>query len=294
MLVAIERIVNDLSLPESQHSGENDEAAIRAPVALCGRVVNAIIWEEDQWNLIRGREAGAAILGVGSFVRLRNVNSAALPSVPGGHGLSVHAKSSLTPLPFDAYEVRALLQDHDARVRRGDPTNPTSAILPASSGGGSAGRAGAVREVLRNHGLSVIQDCHDKAPPATFKLQFEVSNTIPACDVSSAAALEGLCATKKDGAASFRFALRIKDASSEMDVLCLGKAAEKMIGVAARDVAEKDAEKCEVALGALKEMMLPGSVCEGNVRSTVGKDGKQYFLLESMLCIPPDDDEVFT
>lgn len=44
-------------------------AAIAAPISLCGRVINAIVWEETMWNLI----ATKRIVDVGSFLRLRNV-----------------------------------------------------------------------------------------------------------------------------------------------------------------------------------------------------------------------------
>ena len=49
---------------------------IEAPISLTGRVINATIWEEELWQLIKKEN----IIDVGSFVRVRNTNSAKLPS----------------------------------------------------------------------------------------------------------------------------------------------------------------------------------------------------------------------
>ena len=199
-------------------------------------------------------------------------------------GLSVHAKSSLTPLPFDAYEVKRLLIGHDSRVKSGAQPNPTSAILPASS-------EEVVPEVaaqqMRNSGLSTIEDCLRTAPPASLTLQFEVSRTIPECNPTSIDAMKVLC-TRKNGC-SFRFAMRVKDSKKEMDILCLGQVAEQVLGVSAQDIHDERQDKCHEAMNNLRELMSPGSVCEGRARSIIGKDGKLYFILKSMFCITAED-----
>lgn len=188
-------------------------------------------------------------------------------------------------MPYDAYEIKKLLREHSARVLRGDATNSTSAILPANT---IKPNVDIVQE-MKNHGLSMIEECLQTPTPQTFTLQFEVSHTYPACSPTSIGAIKTLCTKKKDGSSSFRFALHIKDASSEMDVLCLGKVAEKLLGITVREVISGGtAEKCQRALNFLEEIMLPGSICEGTVRSIVGKDGKLYFYLMSMLCIPAE------
>lgn len=279
----------------------NEELTIQAPLALCGRVINAMIWEENLWTLIHREN----IIHIGSFIRLRNINNAKLPTrtnceyliencFPGdvfvselnelfdcmlNTGFSVHSKSSLTPLPFDAYEVKGLLKDHGSRIQRGVPPNPASAILPRSRS-----TPDIVAQELRNNGLSMIKDCLQKPPPASFTTQFEVSNTIPACNLNSIDAIKVLCTKKRDGTASFRFALHIKDASAEMDVICIGKVAEDLLGIKPQDIIERS-EKCEAANKTLKELMASGSTCEGKIRSVVGKDGKLWFILKSMFCI---------
>jgi hypothetical protein len=67
VLLEIERIIGNLF---------NSGSCMSAPLTLCGRVVNAILWEEDLWNLI----AKESILCIGTFVRLRNVNNTKMQS----------------------------------------------------------------------------------------------------------------------------------------------------------------------------------------------------------------------
>jgi hypothetical protein len=189
-------------------------------------------------------------------------------------GLSVHAKSSMTPLPFDAYEVKRLLKRHHSCMRRGFPLNPTSAILP-------------VRELVRNNGLSKIAECLQRPSPASYTVQFEVAHTIPVCNPRSNEAIKQLCRKKKDGTSSFQFALHVKDLSAEIDIICRGKVADDILGVTAQDITERP-DKCNEAMNALKELMSPGSICEGKIQSIVAKDGKIYFVLKSMFCIAVD------
>jgi hypothetical protein len=40
---------------------------LQAPVSLCGRVVNAFVWEVENWELVHSS------VRVGNFIRLRNV-----------------------------------------------------------------------------------------------------------------------------------------------------------------------------------------------------------------------------
>ena len=142
------------------------------------------------------------------------------------------------------------------------------------------------QETRTNAGLSTLKECFSKPAPSAFTVQFEVSHMLPACNPTSIDAMKVLYAKKKDGAASFRFAFHIRDASSELDVLCLGRVAEQLLGgITTQDVAGEAPDKCQVALGILKELVSPGSVCEGKIQSILGKDGKLYFILKSMFCI---------
>ena len=206
-------------------------------------------------------------------------------------GISVHVKSYLVPLPFDTFEVKALLKSHDSLVRRRVPYNSSSAILPARSSNQARSnsmqnpaRLGVVQETIKNNGgYSTIKDCLQKPPPGTFEcVHFEVSNLISRASNTrdlTTDSLHALCIKDK----GFRFAFHIKDQSSEMDVICHGEAAENLLGIKVQDVIDKS-NKCEEALATLKEI-LSGTICEGKISSKAGKDGKLYFILKSMFPI---------
>jgi hypothetical protein len=68
VLVEIEKILACTSLTSGH--------AIEAPISLCGRVINAVIWEEELWTLIDKEK----IVHVGSFIRLRNISNSKLPT----------------------------------------------------------------------------------------------------------------------------------------------------------------------------------------------------------------------
>lgn len=175
--------------------------------------------------------------------------------------------------------MKELLKKHGDRLRRGVPPNPTSAILPVTHN-----RPSHSQEMRKSAGIHSIRECLQSAP-STFTVQFEISHTIPECNLSSTEEIKALYKRKKDGTSSFRFALHLKDSSSEVDVLCLGKVAEQLLGITTQDAIDENPDKCQHALEMLRELMSPGSVCEGKIRSTQAKDGKLYFILKSLFCI---------
>jgi hypothetical protein len=141
--------------------------AMKLPKALCGRVANAVIWEDAHWSLINEHAP------IGTFLRLRNVavrrwhqnqfrckshpilllsrSVLAIVQMGSCHGaykaarlsrvapsssflptisaLFVHPQSWVTVLPETNYEVRSLVVAHNSRVLRGE-YNPTSGLLP--------------------------------------------------------------------------------------------------------------------------------------------------------------------
>jgi Telomeric single stranded DNA binding POT1/CDC13 len=97
---------------------------LQPPKALSGRVANVAIWEKQHWDLIN-----EGIVSVGSFIRLRNVQDSLFKDKM-FRCLHVHEKSSFTPLPNLTYEVLHLLEEHNNRLLRKEPTNPDSGILP--------------------------------------------------------------------------------------------------------------------------------------------------------------------
>jgi len=279
VLIEIAKIIKE----KSPHDFPDICDGMEAPLALCGRVMNVKIWEEPLWNLIEGEN----FIHVGSFVRLRNIKC---KKEDFGICLSVDSKSSITPLPFDAYEVKCMLRDHQTRIDQGVPTNLVSGILPKRvHGSHQAQNIDRFREdsnetksdssKKRLH--SKLGECLVKPAPASFHIQFKVLHTIPKCKLSSAEDLKELCFRNKDGSLSFRFALHVTDSSTELDILCFGAVARKILRITEDDVVTSSS-KCEEALATLKSIVTSESSTNGTIRSTLGKDNKIYFVLRSL------------
>ena len=171
-----------------------------------------------------------------------------------------------------------MLIDHDARIQRGAILNPSSGILPGKS----------VPTATTNSTNSDYQlsELIRKSVPFTFTAQFYISRTYPTFNPSSKNAMENLCVENRAGKKVFRFSLHIFDDSTELDVLCLGPRAEKLIGVKAVDIASPDVRK--KATETLNDLMTPGYLFEGEIQSVLGTDDKVYYILKTMNCVQAD------
>lgn len=194
-------------------------------------------------------------------------------------GLSVHSRSSLTPLPFDVYETQQMLKDHDTRIQRGAILNPSSGILPGKSK--PAKNETGTNSEHQHHPM--LNELIQKTAPSTFTAQFYISRTYPAFNPSSSNAMQQLCVNDRAGNKVFRFSFHIFDDSTELDVLCLGPRAEKLIGVKAQDISYPDMKK--KAIETLNDLMTPGNLFEGQIQSVLGTDGKVYYILNTMICL---------
>mmetsp|Transcript_24030 Transcript_24030/g.47960 ORF Transcript_24030/g.47960 Transcript_24030/m.47960 type:complete len:186 (-) Transcript_24030:71-628(-) len=183
-----------------------------------------------------------------------------------------------------------MLRDHQTRIDQGVPTNLVSGILPKRvHGSHQAQNIDRFREdsnetksdssKKRLH--SKLGECLVKPAPASFHIQFKVLHTIPKCKLSSAEDLKELCFRNKDGSLSFRFALHVTDSSTELDILCFGAVARKILRITEDDVVTSSS-KCEEALATLKSIVTSESSTNGTIRSTLGKDNKIYFVLRSL------------
>ena len=62
----VARLVNEIN--DKSKGNSDDEPSIEIPCSLCGRVINAAIWEKELWEFCQQN------LNVGSFIMLRNVD----------------------------------------------------------------------------------------------------------------------------------------------------------------------------------------------------------------------------
>lgn len=86
----------DFPLSDAANIGANEfaQCQLEPPKSLCGRVVNAAIWEEHHWQFVSRSLSkitcseevvceGEHVVRVGSYVRLRNINDGLLRDPPG-------------------------------------------------------------------------------------------------------------------------------------------------------------------------------------------------------------------
>jgi hypothetical protein len=238
-LVEIAKIIKRLRLIR-----QNDN--LIPPKQVTGRVANVAIWEKRQWEFING------FISVGTFIRLRNVTDSKMSLVP-GHDfrcLHVSVKSSLTPLPNLTYEVVHLLEEHNNRLLRREPTNPDSGILPldTESNFDSAQashhddqlHASGDKQSSQQRKNSAQQACGTNSTrtsssptkcarledllagpvPLTFEGPIRITALYPPLSVLSSDGMERVCPLKDDGSRNYEFGLRIEaESSAVLDVV---------------------------------------------------------------------------
>lgn len=189
-----------------------------------------------------------------------------------------HQKTSIIPIPDQTFEIRSLLQAHNARILRKDPPNPSSGILPLSAPAAeeaeAAGDTGATDAgVPANEStasaavaepqvpqpslqatstspeelfsLAEVIGGPDETEPATFKSRFTVYGTIPEVDVDSGDGFKDLCVpadpdNETSEELAYEFSLSIRDDSAEINVIVLNDVAETFfMSVTASDVCKK-------------------------------------------------------
>jgi hypothetical protein len=252
-----------------------DNADLQPPKELSGRVANVAIWESPQWEFINH------VVQVGSFIRLRNVRDDKMPDSE-ARGLHVSKNSSLTPLPALTYEVVHLLEEHNNRLLRQEPTNEASGVLPLNYHVGEASRGSMVCVVTN------IQDAISGPLNVTFEVQIQVTKIIPSLLVLESRGLEQICPLNiVTNQRFFEFGLGVQDNfSNSMDVIVsedLGFAVasasvgQTVFGMTA-EAAIRDKNK---ALFNLQKLWNEKRSFKANIQA-VAYNGQKYFLLKEL------------
>lgn len=70
-------------------------------------------------------------------------------------------------------------------------------------------------------------------------------------------------------------------------MLCLGAVAQKIIKARAQEIIASQNVRMK-SIESLNELMTPGNIFEGEIRSMLGRDMKVYYILKSLVCIQAD------
>ena len=281
--------------------------ALSEVVSVCGRVVNLAVWESPHWDFSKRN------FNVGDFIRLRNVGKGTLntgltcrfadvcccmpfsfvrsfshvPCVISG--LMAKAKSCLVPLPVETLEVRHLLIDHQFRMQRNDPSNPSSGLLPISLPRTALSLAVDRQPMEANIVALGVGDAahgHEEAPmanaldylaacesgPGQYLCRFSITAILPECSYE----IVRLCSVRK-GNPSFRFAVNLKDLTDELVAVVVGSVGDALFGMSAFEACQ---ESWEEGKRLLTHICQPGAFWTGVVETRV-IDGESYFFLKS-------------
>ena len=301
--------VSSISSIISSFSGEGNsiEASLEPPKSLCGRVVNAVIWEPTMWNLLREPGLG---LAVGNFVRFRNINDGRLSS--GLRCLMINQYSQVSRLPIQTYEIKSLLLAHGKRIcsSTNPPYNPSSGVLPLSAtaqkppetlevnvatapGGDVLGKEyGTNSEIFS---LAEVLGGPEESESASFLARFSVFGTYPEVNVDEADWLPSLCVLNEEGGPNagetvYQFVLRLRDDSAEMDAFVMNNVAESLISVSAAEVCQRSrgggkVQGYDTAVNNFKKILEKGMMWEGEIRSFMIA-GEKFFSLQSVRAVP--------
>jgi len=232
-------------------NGREEVGRLHPPKALCGKVANAVIWEESYWEMIQ------RYISIGSFIRLRNVEVREWKYI-GVVSVMVTDRSWLTPIPEDSFEIGSLLREHHKRVQRNE-YNPDSGILPISVAENSD-RANRV-------GKGIVSFASN--PESTsFVGLVHLGNTHPKYDWD----LKKFCVRSHDGSTfAYQFGITLCDNSGMVDVVVGNLPGETIIGMPA-----------SVAVGTTKRKRKPIFDPETTWMAKVLKlshEGSVYFTL---------------
>mmetsp|Transcript_5551 Transcript_5551/g.7900 ORF Transcript_5551/g.7900 Transcript_5551/m.7900 type:complete len:221 (+) Transcript_5551:835-1497(+) len=212
-----------------------------------------------------------------------------------------HNRSSLTPLPDKTFEIRALLKEHQMRIRKKEPINKRSGLLPLQLEGqatdGSNGMSGMVTSSpVRNpkfnttsrvskRGKNSLAHCIAESAGQAFSVQFRINNTEPPV-TDSEVGLRKLCVQSKGDGNSvvtekFQFALHISDDTAEFAVIVGNEVGECLLGMTAKEASNSS----DVATEMLDDIIRRDAKWSGTVRSVLFR-GFKYFTLESVSSFP--------
>ena len=232
----------------------------------------------------------------------------------------VHQNSSLTLLPEQTHEVKALLKDHNARILRKDARNPESGILRV---GGHEEDA----EAARKPGDGTGESAHDalfapaaeeeqvpekvneteeellplaelvnpsEVEPATYRSRFVIYGTEPQVNTETGDGLKELCVDNDNITDEspekklYQFVLKLRDETNEIDAFVVNDVAESFMSIRASALFKGSSRgrrrhpEFYQGLKDLQALLKEGTMWEGTI-CTMIIGGEKFFALKSLV-----------
>lgn len=245
-----------------------------APKCLCGRVANVIIWEAQHWALIQ-RVRSSSSLDMGTFVRFRNavIKAETVPT------LHVNVNTTITPIPVSTFEIKALLLRHFKRTLLNHPFNPRCALLPLPLSERIRGTIPSIESKrFPKDGCSRLIDCILAPPLTPIKVTFHI---LGAKQDLKTKCLQDICITNGK-LVKYQFVFHVCDSHLDMFLIVPEVVAQKMLGVSASDLIEKDKSDIfsKMAYSKLCRLVNSRQIIEGTVMSIIINRSKFFMLTE--------------
>lgn len=192
----------------------------------------------------------------------------------------VSAKSALTPLPNDTYEIKEMLKAHQQRIARNEPFNPQSGVLPLDEEVTTHGPQEPVQVAMevdetQEEAFATIARCISEAAPSSFKVKVHITGTIPSAEAGTNG-LRHLCHANK-----YKFAVNVNDETAAIDALVPDEVGEDLFGLNAAAACELSTSD---AAALIQDVTSDDNVWIGEVRSFV-LNGSRYFILDSVVAV---------
>ena len=204
------------------------------------------------------------------------------------------AKSGLTQLPSNTFEIKELLKEHQQRVLRNDPFNPQSGVLPLDGQTDPVAAAAALAQDpmdIDNPPLDVMQDdtpfadaafsiarCISEAAPSSFEVKFRITRTISSESSNELQqGLRHLCTTgPSENEFLYQFAVEISDETGEISAVVPNEIGEIMFNMTASCAWEIPTSEAVAIMRDITHAWWKGGI------QSVEMDGSRYFILCSL------------
>jgi len=234
-ILAVSAIVKQMNIGHGNYRrlhGQNKTSYdnIEAPVRLCGRVVNAVVWELEHWNLLRSNKSNFRI---GKFFTLKNFSFHA-------ESLNINANTYMTPIPNTSFEVKQIIEKHHVRLCRGHPFNRRSAYLPLNLPDRTT-RASGFKPTWFNEDcypslLDIVMDKSARLKTTNVRFQIKEVTPCPSPDFDSLVDV----VISNGSEHKYQLVFQIRDRFMDLVVIVPDNVVEKICGISASQVMREE------------------------------------------------------
>ena len=182
--------------------------------------------------------------------------------------LHVNVNTTITPIPVNTFEIKALLLRHFKRTLLNHPFNPRCALLPLTLSERVRGTFPSIESKrFAKEGCSRLIDCIAAPPLTPIKATFYILGTKQ--DLKTKC-LQDICITNGK-LVKFQLVFHVCDSQLDMFLIVPEVVAQKLLGVSASDLIKKDKNEIfsKLAYSKLCRLINSRQIIEGTIVSVI-------------------------